>query len=690
MAVSIQKTSYQPFQCLICQSRFTRHENLKRHAAVHSHLDHEAALSCDLCQVTFSRPDLRLRHMKRKHPEEHHETPPARRFRNKTPPEPLIENPQSLTPQQSGDEEKLEMDGGTWYPELPSIERQLDRDQQLESVNPETTTAATPPSLEKPKDHIDEASITKKQSANESTYIAHAAQHAFNLEQSLIPGASILEPLYHLNTSIYSATSSQSTLSDATMASNNLNRASLPDSLLSNNLPPPLQQGWFPSSSQIARGVRLYFAHVSHFVPFLHEPTFDAARAPRHLILSMLSLAYQHGEDPDCGEEEGSGVTLSTRCFHRARIPLTSNQEKSVDLARNTIMVQVYLLLQICAMLYLCGENSSFGLQLHSKMIILARSGGLMQPLPMESAETEDLDSLWREFIKAESHKRTLFAVHQIDALWYQFLSIPRSLSHLEIKHDLPCPEDRWLASSSAQWAHRQLLGQQPGSSVQYTDAIRRFLSPSPDFNSLPVFDPYGAINIAQFLISSAREITGWSTMTGRLSMDRFEAIRTSLVALNPFIVPRVEVVKSSHKTLCEATWEMAMIELQIWSSSHTGGIVEGSLDGVLKMATYLAPSSELLLEFNSIQPHVDWFLLYLETTLTPDSEPPWVTLYAYKAFLIVWQLINGGISGGMQVVGIDDGDVKETMAWARKVFGRRQRWQLGKLIMKCLDLLEK
>ncbi|KAI3400988.1 hypothetical protein diail_1196 [Diaporthe ilicicola] len=48
--------------------------------------------------------------------------------------------------------------------------------------------------------------------------------------------------------------------------------------------------------------------------------------------------------------------------------------------------------------------------------------------------------SLWGEFIRSQSHKRTLFAVHQIDALLYQFLSIPRSLSHLEIKHELPCP----------------------------------------------------------------------------------------------------------------------------------------------------------------------------------------------------------------------------------------------------------
>lgn len=322
-----------------------------------------------------------------------------------------------------------------------------------------------------------------------------------------------------------------------------------------------------------------------------------------------------------------------------------------------------------------------------------------MQPVQVESEETEDLDSMWRQFIQAESHKRTLFAVHQIDALWYQFLSIPRSLSHLELKHDLPCPEVCWTAPSSAQWAHQQLLGRHSGPSSQYVDAVRRFLSPDPsDLDSFPAFDPYGAINIAQFLISSAREITGWSTMTGRLSMERLDPLNSSLVALRPFICPPRAATANppaSCAALCEATWEMAMIELQMWSPTHTGGIVEGSVDAVLKQSTYLAPSCEFFLESDNakaIQPHVNWFLRYLDTTLAPDafSEPPWIVLYAYKAFLITWQLVRGGLPGAMHVVGVRDVDVEAALGWATKVFQRRQHRQLGKIIMACLNLLDK
>lgn len=471
------------------------------------------------------------------------------------------------------------------------------------------------------------------------------------------------------------------------------------DRLFSNDMMQP-QDGWSPTGSQTSHGCHLFFTHVSHFVPFLHRPTFHCAQLPRHLVLSMLCLAYQHGEDPDCQGEAGSGVNLSIRCFHQACVLIAAFDEERTDddQTQHIVMVQSYLLLQICAMMYLCGKDSAHGLKLHSKAISLARAGGLMQPLSVEPAVTGDLETLWQEFIKTESHKRTLFAMHQIDALWYQFLSTPRSLSHLEIKHDLPCLDKYWTASSAAEWAHSQLVARNPGSLMPYADAVRRFLSPNADLSSIPTFDPYGAINIAQFLVSSAREVSGWSTMTGMLSIERSEPLKASLIALKPFLSPLAETARTTRHgaaaVLCEATWETAMLELQMWSPSHVGGIVQGSMDAVLQQSTYLAPASSGFVCESEIaraaQPHVDWFLRYLDTTIAPESEAPWVTLYAYKAFLIAWQLVRGKTPGAMQVVSVRDGDVDGALAWARKVFQHRQRWKLGRLIMPCLESLGK
>lgn len=605
---------HQPFQCHICRGRFTRHENLKRHAALHSRAENEASLPCPICQTTFSRPDLRSRHMKRKHPD--------------------FEEPRANT------KSRRRREGRT-------------------STSPLDSTAVAVPSS--PQD---------EESMNELSY------HPELLGSGLL---SFLDPGQQFDASVPDLSPFNFT-------------QPIPERFLSSDLPPiPQQDDWSPSTLQITTGCALFFTNVSHFLPFLHQATFDPEQTPRPLLFSILSLGYQHGDDPDSAEETESGASLSTRCFHRARTLVVCEESQASganDMEHSKSMVQSYLFLQICAMMYLCGDESAHGLKMHSKMVSLARSSGLMQPVLTKTSGTHDLEALWREFIDSESHKRTVLAVHQVDALWYQFLSIPRSLSHLEIKHSLPCPEDSWTASSSADWAHRQLVTRHSGPTIYYTDAVRRFISPDADVASIPPFDPYGAINIAQFLLSSAREISGWSTMTGRLSMERLEPLRSSLVALRPFIQSQ-EVVPSTRSALCEATWETAMIELQLWSPSHTGGIVEGSLNAVLSQSTFLAPSREFLCESSTaqaIQPHVDWFLRYLDGTPTVESEAPWVTLYAYKAVLIAWQLVGSGIPGAMQVVGIPDGDAEGALRWAREAFRRRGRWQLGKLIMKCLE----
>lgn len=466
----------------------------------------------------------------------------------------------------------------------------------------------------------------------------------------------------------------------------------LPDGLSPSDLP-YVQEDWYPTASQIAQGVDLFFTHVAHFVPFLHLPTFDPTQSAEYLVLSLLCLAYQHGEDPEAGSEGSTGDDLSQHCYHRARILVASEGDIGDDPADNLTMIQTYLLLEIASMTYLCGKDSAYGLKVHSKMISLARSSGLTQPALSASAAAEDLESLWRAFVTAESQKRTLFAVHQIDALWYQILSIPRSLSHLEIKHELPCPEDRWAASSPSEWAHRELLRGHAIPPLQYADAVRRFLSSDAAVDTLPPFDSYGAINITQFLLSSAREVSGWSAMTGRLSLERLETLKASLVTLGTFVHPQEDSLSSARTASLEATatWEMAMIELRIWSSTHTGGVVQGSVDAALKQLTSLASSSELSYGAETAQatrPHIDWFLRYLNDTVAPDSESPWVALFSYKAFLIAWQLVRAEIPGAMQAIGVKDGDVDGAITWARDIFQRRERRRLGKLIIECLDLL--
>jgi len=694
----------QPFECDVCHSRFTRHENLKRHSELHTRPKGDTSFACRLCRTTFSRRDLRDRHVKRKHPDQEEERPAkvARRDtvisvgqarKESVPKPPSTREPSTPPVAEQNDIIPREWDTGayldigteSWDIGLPHVSSILDQNYDI--------LRTTIPSLGNTVDVVNEPGVNEIDLSSSlpgqlSQQNSAFAEHGTYLDTSL-NGAN-QHNHRHFSAPIAGGTG-LSTPSPGSSCDGANFHSGLPEGLSPKDLP-YLRNDWHPSTEQIQQGIDLYFAHISHFIPFLHRPTLDPACSPAYLVLAILSLAYQYAEDPRSPNQLGSGEKLSLLCFHRARVLVASEEEVEDDRPHNIALVQTLLLLEVCAMFYTCGKTSTQGLKMHSRMISIARSTGLMRTSLPATAATKDLDSMWREAIKVESHKRTILAAHQIDALWYQFLSIPRCLSHLEVKHDLPCPENCWNTGTAADWAHQQLL-QSHTRQVQYTEAVRLFLSRSPDVESIPQFDPYGAINIAQFLLSSAREVSGWSTMTGQVSLERFEPLRASLVALAPFICPKEDAIADSYAATRAATWEMAMIELNIWSPSHTGGIVESSVDGVLSHSTYLAWSSELPFGSDilaSIQPHLDWFLRHLDTSGKGVCEAPWLDLYAYKAFLLAWQLVRGGVPGAMHAVGIQDNDTAGAVSWVRNAFSKKRPSRLRNMIVDCFDVLEK
>lgn len=177
---------------------------------------------------------------------------------------------------------------------------------------------------------------------------------------------------------------------------------------------------------------------------------------------------------------------------------------------------------------------------------------------------------------------RTLYAVNQLDVFWYDTLSQPRLLSHLEIKHDLPCSEQIWSCATSAQWAHQALTRQKSRSPTKYITTIQDCLSTGNTFD-VSTLEPYGALIVILFLLSSARELSGWTTMTGRLCFERFDALNASLLAFEPLVEKFSD--NDPMAVLMKSTWHMVMIELLHWSYTHTNGVVETSLDAAFAAA---------------------------------------------------------------------------------------------------------
>lgn len=88
-----------------------------------------------------------------------------------------------------------------------------------------------------------------------------------------------------------------------------------------------------------------------------------------------------------------------------------------------------------------------------------------------------------------------------------------------------------------------------------------------------------------------------------------------------------------------------------------------------------------------SLEPHLSWFLGYLDQPLEAAREPPWVTAYAFRAVLCAWQLAKEGSFQPLAHLGIADLD--DLVLWSKRVFARRARWEVGRLIVKNLEHLE-
>ncbi|WPB08251.1 uncharacterized protein RHO25_012916 [Cercospora beticola] len=396
-----------------------------------------------------------------------------------------------------------------------------------------------------------------------------------------------------------------------------------------------VQQDWTSLETHTKYGIKLYFDMFAPSLPIIHQGTFDPAAVPEFLLLGMLSIGFQYNE------KTSSAANTSMHYYERAVALVDSIDDVEVSDAKDAlVLAQSLFLLEICAVLYLCGRHSATGFRLHTRLITLARSHRLLQARPQQDETmAEDLEAVWEHFAFAESSDIKLLS-HVCSAVRQIFAS--------------DCPAEHITAAS----------------------------------------DPFGLTSFAHFALSSIREVSGWSSITGCVSMDRVEPLKASLHTISPYneSTNGTETSSIADNISFRATWEMAMIDLRIWSISHTDGVVHSSIDAALEHSTYLAASRSLTFSaeiLHTIQPHFDWFLRYLDAASEHAGDPPWVLLFAYRVFLLAWQCLQQASEGVMEVIGIPDREPKMATTWARTVFERRSRWQYAKVIFRCLDVLE-
>ncbi|CAK1367873.1 unnamed protein product [Cercospora beticola] len=427
-------TSNQPFECTICERRFTRHENLKRHAALHGPPRPGRAIACSICETTFSRRDLQHRHMKRKHPE-------------------LADGGASMTRRQVAADAAVSIEVAL-APHSPP-------DSRLDLESPEDRSRDWQPC------QTDDSTGAGSRYEDEVLLDDSPGGHSWSSHDGYFPMSS--------NQGSYEAPSAAL-----------LDYGAQPRARSENM---DVQQDWTSLETHTKYGIKLYFDMFAPSLPIIHQGTFDPAAVPEFLLLGMLSIGFQYNE------KTSSAANTSMHYYERAVALVDSIDDVEVSDAKDAlVLAQSLFLLEICAVLYLCGRHSATGFRLHTRLITLARSHRLLQARPQQDETmAEDLEAVWEHFAFAESCKRTILAVHQMDALWYHLLSVPRLLSHLEIKHDLPCSTLDWTAPTSAQWAYRRLTRQPTSSScptyaapcARYSRATaRQSTSPQPPIRS--------------------------------------------------------------------------------------------------------------------------------------------------------------------------------------------------------------
>lgn len=106
-------------------------------------------------------------------------------------------------------------------------------------------------------------------------------------------------------------------------------------------------------------------------------------------------------------------------------------------------------------------------------------------------------------------------------------------MSHLEIRHEIPCSDNLWSQSTATGWAHASLTDDS-GPSPRYITAVRGYLSNSAEAGAVSSsLNAYALTLVHSFVLSSVRESSGWSTMTGQVCFERFGVSLLSLALAN-------------------------------------------------------------------------------------------------------------------------------------------------------------
>ncbi|KAF7545557.1 hypothetical protein G7Z17_g9085 [Cylindrodendrum hubeiense] len=131
---------------------------------------------------------------------------------------------------------------------------------------------------------------------------------------------------------------------------------------------------------------------------------------------------------------------------------------------REVWVIQAYVLFEYYA-IYCCQDRLfPRALKIHRNLVDAAREYQMLQDGAALNSGSPDAamnmngefdteDTKWKTFVESESQKRIMYSIYYLDSQMAITCNIRPLLSALELKYELPCPDNLWSAPNATSWS---------------------------------------------------------------------------------------------------------------------------------------------------------------------------------------------------------------------------------------------
>ncbi|KAH6957897.1 fungal-specific transcription factor domain-containing protein [Ilyonectria sp. MPI-CAGE-AT-0026] len=215
--------------------------------------------------------------------------------------------------------------------------------------------------------------------------------------------------------------------------------------------------------------IAAYFEKFHPAFPALHKPSIDTAttREPLLQAIACIGAVYY-----------APGHKFSMLLFKAGLKTLDQYTREDRSRFREVWVIQAYILLEYYA-IYSCQDKLfPRALKMHRNLVDAAREyqmlqdGAALQSGSPDTAmnmngELETEETRWKAFIESESKKRVMYSLYYLDSQMAITCNMRPLLSALELKYELPCPDNLWSAANATSWS---LLVQAQDSSLNMNE----------------------------------------------------------------------------------------------------------------------------------------------------------------------------------------------------------------------------